>query len=180
MKTYRIFKAAIADDLSLNRHERETMAVNGLIKEAFGDAVSDDLKVGHDPNGAPHIEGRPDIHISISHSIDTCVLAVSDEPIGIDIETARQQLRRVAAKFLTPEEHTRYSDITDEDSGMAFLLKAWTAKEAVFKAALIPDLVLSDISLASDLNQAESRNRKFTIHYPQASTDEVIAVAMEA
>ncbi|MCI8998969.1 MAG: 4'-phosphopantetheinyl transferase superfamily protein [Muribaculaceae bacterium] len=170
---YLLFTTEISGDTSISRREREHTAVNSLLREAFGR----DIEVAHTQDGAPYLEAHPDTHISISHGIDTCVLAVSSEPIGVDIETAREQLKRVAHKFLTPQEHARWSTLADETEGMLFLLMAWTAKEAVFKAALTPGLVLSEIAIDSDFTTAESRGKHYTLTYPTVSSRRAIAIA---
>ena len=109
-----------------SRREAERAAVRLLIADAFGP----NARLEHDAAGSPRIEGIPSPpFISISHSIDRAWLAVSrDTPVGIDAETSRSQLVRVAPRFLTPEER-------DLQPGLDLLLAYWTAKEAVYKVA---------------------------------------------
>lgn len=100
-----------------------------LIRRLLGN----DVDLGHDVNGAPLIIGR-DINISISHSRADAVVALdSSRRVGIDTETWRDQLTRVAGKFLSPAELQVYTT-------PRLLLRAWTVKEAVYKAASIPGL----------------------------------------
>ncbi len=104
--------------------ERE--AVDELIAEAFGP----DTELYHRPDGSPavDIEG---VEISISHCRTCAVLAVADRPVGVDVETDRAQLQRGADRVMSAEEVGYYSDS---------LVKAWTLKEALYKAALTPGL----------------------------------------
>lgn len=107
------------------RRSREIEAVARLVGRVFGkDAV-----MNHRADGSPYIEGC-DGHISISHTRRYAALAWSSlHEVGIDIEEPRhEQLEKVAKRFLTPEEYKYYSDFEDG------LLKAWTLKEAAFKA----------------------------------------------
>ncbi len=128
-----------------NRHSRrdaEKAATAQLVTTLFGTGAT----VAHNPDGAPLLilpDGAPAPEISISHSIRTVALAVgrAGRPIGVDIEQPRQQLVRVAARFLAPEE-TAIHAASEEN-----LLRAWTAKEAAFKAAGIAGLTLADIRL---------------------------------
>ena len=113
------------------RAERE--AVLKLVHEAFGP----DVGYTHDADGAPVVEGV-DSYISVSHCSDRAVLAVRNEG---PVERFRPQLRRIARKFLTDAESAA-APLTDEA-----LLRLWTAKEAVFKAASDPSLTVSRIEV---------------------------------
>lgn len=138
---YSLFFHDIDSDDNHSRAERERKAVDELVAGAFGpDAVKSRL-----PSGAPLITigGLPvDRLYSISHCAGLAILAVAEgvKAVGTDIEIYREQLRRVASRFLSPEEEIFYSS----DEG---LLTAWTLKEAAYKAALTPGLALKDIRL---------------------------------
>ncbi len=127
-----------------SRIKREKEAVDALIAEEFGpEAIKSNL-----PSGEPviTIEGQTIREtFSISHCANLAVLAVNDNstPVGVDVEQYRSQLRRVMHKFLNPEENAFYNS----DEG---LLKAWTLKEATYKAARTPGLALVDIHLPLD------------------------------
>lgn len=123
-------------NLTLRRRERR--AVEALIREAFGR----DLPLGHSADGAPVLPVAASI--SISHCQGLAALAVGPEGarIGIDIETLRPQLRRVAPKFLSEAEQRVYG------ANLEGLVAAWTLTEAAYKAAGIAGLRLTtDIRL---------------------------------
>ena len=124
----------------LTRRQAELNASEEMIKKVFGESAS----LEHDPEGRPVISGaRFDGMISISHSIDQCILAVThsqEASIGVDTETWREQLFRVAPKFLSDEEIDVYTT-------PQLLLLAWTTKEAVYKAARREGLPLKEIKL---------------------------------
>lgn len=138
-----------------SRRAAEREAVGRLIRECFGPKIS----LGHDPDGAPYLEPHLEgVWISISHSPTTAWLAVSTAgPVGIDADLPREQLTRVAPRFLAPQE----ADLSP-DAGM--LLDLWTAKEAVYKAALIPGLDMRRIVVDKDLATLPD-GRKFRLHY---------------
>lgn len=95
------------------------------------------LRVAHTPAGAPVLADDPARHISISHSRTHLAVALSTAgPVGIDIETPRPQLQRVAPRVLSAAELEAYGAEPDG------LLRAWTLKEALYKAALTPGLDL--------------------------------------
>lgn len=164
---YRLYHTHILESGRADRRRREQEAVALLVREALGEGA----EVIHSPEGAPTVKGVDGIYISISHSVDECVLAVSESgPIGVDTETARGQLMRVAHRFLSPEEWSIGHDV-------ATLLQAWTAKEAVFKAALTDGIVLADIILSPSLRGAVVRGKRFVIEYPLLTPERVTAVA---
>lgn len=102
---------------------RERAAVEVLVRHAFGP----DERLGHRADGSPLLEGHPDVCVSVSHSTRMAALAVADVAVGIDIEEPRAALLRVGPRFLTEAERALYPTLAD-------LLRAWTLKEAAFKA----------------------------------------------
>ena len=159
------------------RREAEREASLLLVTEAFGP----DAANTHDPEGRPQVTGADGFNgmISISHSAGTCVLAVVDEPgisIGIDTETWREQLRRVAARFMSADEVNAYNT-------PQLLLLAWTAKEAIYKAAHTPGLALQDIRLPlpapdSTTFTATARSTDYIISSMNLSDTEATTVAI--
>lgn len=78
------------------------------IKEAgFSES---ELKIAYGENGKPYFKNDLDFHFCLSHSVDRAMCAVSDEPIGCDVE--------------------RISDDKDTD--------LWTRLESYAKATDIP------------------------------------------
>ena len=155
-----------------SRREAEKNAVGMIILEEFGpDAI-----LTHAPDGHPVLTvGRHTVCISVSHCCDEAVVAVadSDTPIGVDIETSREQLRRVALKFLNDDELTSAGD------SLHNLLRAWTAKEAVYKAALTPGLPLHEILLDTPApGSATARGITYTIQRHLDTPEKVITTAI--
>lgn len=81
-------------------------------------------------NGKPYIPERDDIHFNISHSGDYVALALSDKPVGIDIEMIKPVNKTLAKKILNEEEFLVFEASEDKDSEF---IKFWTMKEAVIK-----------------------------------------------
>lgn len=121
----------IEADPGRTRTEREHVAVGDIIARFFGV----DARIGHRDTGAPYLVGREDISLTVSHSRDYAAVAFSAErTIGVDIEQWREQLVRVAPRVLSESEMAIYGVSSD------LLLRAWTIKEALYKAALTPGL----------------------------------------
>lgn len=132
----RLLRRRIVRLSSCSRREAEEVAIRHLLREAFGREV----KLMHQPCGRPFIEGFPHF-ISISHCRDEAVLAISSGcEVGVDIETWRDALMKTAHKWLTPRQLERMEAPLD-------YLKAWTAKEAIFKCMSHQPHGLMDIAL---------------------------------
>ena len=134
---------AIALSATLTRAQREEECVSALVRELYGPAASK----SNLPSGKPviSIDGRAASPCSVSHCMTHAVVAraQSGQAIGIDIEIYRETLQHVAKRFLSESEQPFYK------LGQLELLAAWTLKEAVYKAAGISPLPLTDISLPS-------------------------------
>lgn len=117
--------------------EAEKRVVAELVQEALGEGVM----IAHRHDGSPTVD-IPGIEISVSHCATCAAIALSDRSIGIDVETDRSQLYRVAPRVLSPAEIDCYRDR---------LVAAWTLKEALYKAAMTPGLDFRrDIQLPLD------------------------------
>lgn len=117
-----------------SRRVREKAVIAKLL-----DSALPGFQLMHLPSGAPYVNSS-DVRISISHSQHFAALAIcyDNRPVGIDIEEQRtEQLQRVVTRFMSDNDLLLCPD----------LLMAWTAKEAVFKAADVSNAVLADINL---------------------------------
>lgn len=83
----------------------------------------------YDENGKPSL--RLNGYISISHSFDYALVALSNKNIGIDIELKREKVKRLKEKFcnsmelaLTPNDNAEQLD---------YLTEVWSVKEALYK-----------------------------------------------
>lgn len=139
------------------RREAERRAVGRLLRHVFGDGV----QLCHDEAGAPSVDIYPG-HISISHTPRLAFLAVDPlHPIGIDAELWRDTLPALAPRFMNQREMAVYG------ASPELLLRAWTTKEAAFKALGIPQLVVSDIILPDDADAAvmTAAGRTLSLHF---------------
>ena len=112
---------------SLLRKQQEKMAMDALLKQHLGSS----FRLEIDAFGKPWPAGKQG-HISLSHSEDT--VAFSFHPHthqGIDIETIRPQLKRVAPRILHADELAQLEKAVDQQ---LLLQIFWGAKEAMYKA----------------------------------------------
>lgn len=89
---------------------------------------------------APYLQDGP--YFSISHCKAGIAVAVSEKPIGIDIEAVREPKEGLVSKTMNTEEYT--SIMADSSPDWAFI-RLWTQKEAYLKmkgTGIISDLKL--------------------------------------
>lgn len=133
------------------KRQREREAVAQLAARL----VAPGAVVSHDAAGAPFLPDYPDVRISVSHSAQRAALAVSDSPVGIDVEESSPRIDRVIGRVTT----------TGDDLSLP-ALTLWTVKEAVFKASMIPDLTIGEIAVSAD-GSASARGRLFSWSNPE-------------
>ena len=98
-------------------------------------------------------------NISISHSDEIVTVLISKENgIGVDVEKINNKVHSVASKFLSSNEIRFFGKAPSTRQ----LIRAWTAKEAVYKALRKPGINFSDNIILDKFNdKAKSANAKF-------------------
>jgi 4'-phosphopantetheinyl transferase len=87
------------------------------------------------PAGAPVLPSCPGVHLSIAHSADWVACAVSDAPVGVDVEApvrARDVRGLAALAFSAPE--TQAAARLGAADASAHFYRTWTLKEAWLKS----------------------------------------------
>jgi 4'-phosphopantetheinyl transferase len=83
------------------------------------------------------LQGKPQVaglEFNLSHSGDLVAYAISDRPVGIDIERVRSMdLAGIIQRFFAPSEFTAWQKLLPADQELAFF-RTWTVKEAYLKA----------------------------------------------
>ena len=89
----------------------------------------DSLVFAYGTSGKPFLRELPDAHFNISHTKGLVVCAVSQVPVGIDVEKIKPYPKSVLRKMTEKEVlYIKQSDSPDE----AFM-RVWTMKEAMIK-----------------------------------------------
>lgn len=83
-------------------------------------------RFSENPWGKPYLPQEPSVQFSLSHGGSWAVCAVSDGPVGVDVELPRCSMA-VAKRHFHPQELT-------QDLDADRLCRLWTAKEAFLKA----------------------------------------------
>ena len=103
---------------------RAYMLLQRLIKEEYG--ITEPPVFRELENGKPVIIGHEDIHFNMSHCKYAVACAVSNEPVGIDVERIQEKVNDDLAKYVLSDDELK--DITP----LKFT-RLWTMKEAVVK-----------------------------------------------
>lgn len=89
-----------------------------------------DMTFSFGNHGKPFLASRPDIHFSISHCRNAIAVAVSDMPVGIDVESLRQADSALLRRTMNDDELAAISASVNPALEFTCL---WTRKEAVLK-----------------------------------------------
>ena len=93
------------------------------------------IEIKKGAHGKPYVLNLP-AHFNVSHSGDYTVVAISDRPIGIDVEVITD-FSAILAKKLFNEDELKYISGTSTTRKKALMQKSffeiWTAKEAYLK-----------------------------------------------
>lgn len=114
------------------RDQRLCVAAYRLLQRALLQeyGISGQPELIYDQNGKPSLAAYPDIHISLSHCREAVACAVSDQSIGIDVETFEHYSEEVARRALNDEEMRQV--LASPRPDVAFT-RLWTMKESLFK-----------------------------------------------
>lgn len=82
-----------------------------------------------DENGKPTVDG---ICFNLSHSGNYVVCAVSERPVGCDIEQIKEAPKQIVSRVFSPEEMEYLEQISGEAYNREFF-RIWTKKESFLK-----------------------------------------------
>lgn len=81
-------------------------------------------------HGKPSLVGYPHIHFNLSHCREAVICILSDQPVGIDIESIRTFKQPLVDYTMNEDEAHQ---IEQAESPELEFIKLWTQKEAVLK-----------------------------------------------
>ena len=108
-----------------------------LAVSEFCGVPMEEIQFGRSGDGKPYVLGL-DVHFNISHSGDLAVCAVSERPLGVDVQLMRPVRRALTRKVCTPGELRYLREVPgfgEELAGEALVrfFQVWCSKEAYFK-----------------------------------------------
>lgn len=128
----------IFDDTLLSRTHiaPQTLSALMLLEHAMAHAfpkLPRPLRVQRAPQGKPFFTDYPNIHFNLSHSAGQIVCAISDLPVGIDIQQEIPRKLTIANRFFHAREVEFLSTLDTRARQTAFY-QLWVLKEAYLKA----------------------------------------------
>lgn len=99
----------------------------GLRKE-YG--IAEAPLFGYGEHGKPFLPGHPDVHFNLSHCREAAICALSDRPVGVDIESIREYNESLA-RYTMSDAELRQIELSPRPA-LEFT-RLWTMKEAVLK-----------------------------------------------
>lgn len=116
-------------------------------------------------------------YFSLSHSQSVVAVAISDSPVGVDIETKTfSDPERTAKKILTPTEMQTYYCSEDKPS---FVIRKWCEKESIFKMRNLPQFSPCKTDTDSErviTNCVCIDNKSCTVCVATASQDDTLEI----
>ena len=98
------------------------------LRETYG--ITDNPIFEYNEHGKPSIVGHPEIFFNLSHCKEAAICVVSDQPIGVDVESIREYKESLVNYTMNDEEIAQIHSV--EDPAAAFI-RLWTMKEATTK-----------------------------------------------
>lgn len=104
-------------------HQKGFLAVRMLLQHIG----YTDFDLYYDAFGKPHLtDGKC---ISISHSHTFSAIAISDQPIGLDVEQVKEKILKIASRFMDVSHLENLSEIEKRIKATVI----WGIKESIFK-----------------------------------------------
>lgn len=122
------------DALRFDRDKRLSLGAGAALQKALSDLGEPMLRVAFGEHGKPYFPDRPDLQYNLSHSGTRVLCALSDAPIGCDVEKIASAQMRVAKRFFSPKETALLEAQEDPAAQKALFCRIWTLKESFMKA----------------------------------------------
>lgn len=117
-----------------SRFVRGRAIVRAVLAEVLGGSEPAALALQTVGQGKPTLLDHPECHFNLSHSGDQAVLAISEAPVGIDIESRDRRIdphKLGQAVFCAPE--MAAIERANGSTAHTLFFRFWTAKEAIMK-----------------------------------------------
>ena len=128
-----------AERLISEEHRRQSMAAHAILRlilSRYCGASPEQLAIRRTSDGKPILSDYPSLRFNLTHSHGRALIAVArDQEVGVDLEQVRREVDvvRLAERFLS-ERDLAFIKHGDPAHRHERFLKAWVAREAVFKA----------------------------------------------
>ncbi|SDB18558.1 4'-phosphopantetheinyl transferase family protein [Eubacterium oxidoreducens] len=123
-----------------DRYKNDEDAVNALFAQiVLGECLeqflnhrvtAEEVEIAKTQSGQPYLEAFPQLHVSISHTDGMIGVAISEEPIGIDVQKVRKIRDSLLNRTLSPKEQCIVRERECPEKSFSML---WAMKEAIVK-----------------------------------------------
>lgn len=105
-----------------------------LTHASENEGVTDISNIIYNENGKPCFYNNDSIHFNLSHSGKYVMCAISDKPVGCDVEKIESISLKVAEKFFSSKETADILSCKDINQQKDLFFRYWTLKESYLKA----------------------------------------------
>ena len=116
-------------DMKQEKSRKQSMGVGLLLQKVLALYHIHDSHVNLDKNGKPVVEG---LEFNLSHSGDLVICAVSDKPVGCDVEELREAPKGMAERYFSEREQVFVNSFSGDEYNHAFF-QIWTMRESYVK-----------------------------------------------
>lgn len=113
-------------DLRFGRDKRLSLGVECLLRIALSNEGRTDFEYQYDSYGKPYVKGN--LFVNWSHSGEMAICAISNNPVGCDVEIIKAAKLNLAKKYFTENENK----LLENDADTMFC-RIWSAKESFIK-----------------------------------------------
>lgn len=85
-------------------------------------------------HGKPYLPDFPEVHFNVSHAGEYALCALSDAPVGCDVERIRPLSPHLPERVLSPEELASLTAQPEGTERETLFFRFWTLKESYLKA----------------------------------------------
>ena len=119
------------------------------LREEYG--IMENPVFEYNEHGKPSIIGHPNIFFNISHCKEAVVCAISNKPVGVDVESIREY-KESLVRYTMNEEEIR--EIESAEHPDVTFIRLWTMKEATLK--------LIGTGISNDIKHVIDNKKKYT------------------
>ena len=127
-------RQAKIDRLQQKADKQLSLAAEVLIKKALLELGISDCEICHNQNGKPFVKNSEDIFVSLSHSSERVMCAVSSLPVGCDVEKSETANFEIAKRFFCNSEYEAIAKKETPEEQNKLFFRLWTLKESFIKA----------------------------------------------
>lgn len=123
-----------------------------------------EILLTYNANGKPLLKGTEDTYFNNSHSGRWVVSAISNFPVGIDVEFISEMDLSIASHCFSRQEFLDLSALDDDQSRLEYFFDLWTLKESYIKAI--------GLGLSMELSSFTIRKNNHSIQLHTSSSSE--------